>query len=493
MEKLDAFDVIIIGAGVAGAATARELSKYKLNVAVLEKNSDVSFGATKGTHAIVHCGFPGNDYTPLRNRGELKGNLMMGQLCSELDVEFTRTGKLLVAFTPNDLELLKNWEIKMKRNGVINAELITDKKRLNEMEPHLSNEIVGALYTPNTAVISPWGLVFGLIENAVDNGVKLFVETEVEKIFINDKDEFVIKTSRGGFKANYIVNAAGIYADEVAGSIGDESFKIFGSRHQRLIMDRKCKNMVRHVVRALNEKGGWGDFVTPTVHGNLMVGEKVELVEKKGSSETTKEGLESVIPKYLRLIPSLSPTNNIKPFSGFVPLAYPTGEYHIRPSLVNSKFINFVLGASGLTASPAMAEYVVQEILPYVGLKLENKEGFNPIRKDIPHFSDMDDEQKSKYISQDSRCGHVVCRCETVSEGEVVEAIKRGAKTRDGVKLRTRAGMGRCQGGFCGPRVLKILSRELGEPVEEITRKGGNSAELLCRTKELQRGGGEDK
>ncbi len=490
MEK-NIFDVIIIGAGVAGATAARELSKFKLKVAVLEKNIDVAFGATKGSHAIVHCGFPTSDFTPLKNRGELKGNLMMEQLCKELDVEFIRPGKLLIAFNDKELDLVKNWQLKLRRNGVINTRLITDRKTLNEMEPNLSDEVVGALHTPNTAITSPWALVFGLIENAIDNGVELFVDTKVTGISTNDKGKFSLETNKGTFESSYIINAAGINADDLANLIGDNNFELTNSRHQRLIIDKRCQGMVKHVIRGLNEKGALGDFVTPTVHGNLMAGEYVEIVSK-GNTETTREGLaEGVVPKYLKIFPSLSPANVIKPFAGAVPLADLSGEFHIGLSPANSKFINMVLGASGLTAAPAMAEFVVQELLPLAGAKLENKEEFNPIRKEIPRIDEMDNEERAKYISQDPRYGHIVCRCETVSEGEIVEAIRRGATTRDGIKLRTRAGMGRCQGGFCGPRVLKILERELNKPLTEITRRGGNSVETMFATKELRQDRGE--
>lgn len=491
------YDVIIIGAGIAGASVARELSKYELKVALLEKEADVCFGATKGTHSIVHCGIPGNRHTPLRNRGEIIGNLMMEQLCSELDVPFQRIGKMVVAFNEKELGELKKVEEKSRRNGVIDLETITDQARIKRMEPNISDDVIAVLYTKNTAVSSPWGLVIGLCENAVANGVELFVNTCVQKITVDKEQHFTVQTNKGCFKTNYVVNAAGIYADNVAGLIGDDSFIISGTRQQRMIMDKKCKGIVEHLVRYLDKGSPTGDFICPTVYDDLIVGSKVEETEYKGDVATTREGLEEwLVPHCLRLVPILGPSNCIKPFAGFIPKAMgenATGDYWIKPFPKHPRFINMVLGSSGFSASPAMAEYVALEILPYVGLKLREKKDFNPIRKDIPHINEISNKKIAELINKDPRYGRVICRCETVSEGEIVEAIKRGATTRDGIKFRTRAGMGRCQGGFCGPRVLKILSRELNKPLSEITRKGEGSIEAPYKTKDLLNGTKESR
>jgi glycerol-3-phosphate dehydrogenase len=480
-ETRKKYDVVIIGAGIAGVSAARELAKYELAVAVLEKEADIGFGATKGTHAIVHCGFP-TDGAPLKSRGELVGNLQMPQLCRELDVPFERIGKLLVAFNANEALALKEMQLGAVRNGVPGVEFITDRGRLKQMEPGLSDEVCAALYTPTTGITSPWGLVFGLMENAMANGVKLFREAAVEDIKIL-KDGFALKTSDGEISSSYIINAAGAYADQIAKLIGDDSFVITGSRQQRVVLDKKCNNLVRHLIRGINGIAA-GDFVGPTVYGDLLAGSMVEPVPEVTDVKTTRDGIEGwIIPRMQRLIPNLSVPDIIKPFAGFIPMAGP--EYHIKPAPLNPQFINLVLGGSGLTAAPAMAKYIVEEVLPSVGLVLKKKTDFNPIRKDIPHINDLSNEERAELIAENPLYGHIVCRCENVSEGEIVEAIRRGATTRDGVKFRTRAGMGRCQGGFCGPRVLKILSRELGIPVTEVTRKGKGSEEALYEIKEL--------
>jgi glycerol-3-phosphate dehydrogenase len=481
VEMRKRYDVVIIGAGIAGVAAARELAKYELSVAVLEKEADIGFGATKGTHAIVHCGFP-TDGAPLKSRGELLGNLQMQQLCRELDVPFQRIGKLLVAFNADEAAVLKAMQLGAMRNGVPDVELITDYGRLKQMEPGLSPEVCAALYTPTTGIISPWGLVFGLMENAMGNGVALFREAAVEDIQISE-DGFVLKTVGGEIRSSYVINAAGVYADKIARLIGDDSFTIMGSRQQRVVLDKKCNHLVRHLVRGINGTAA-GDFVGPTVYGDLLAGSMVEAVPEVTDVRTTREGIESwIIPRMQRLIPGLSVADIIKPFAGFIPITGP--EYHIKPAPRNPRFVNLVLGGSGLTAAPAMAKYMVEEVLPAVGLALKKKTDFNPIRKDIPHMNELGNEERAELIAENPLYGHIVCRCENVSEGEIVEAIRRGATTKDGVKFRTRAGMGRCQGGFCGPRVLKILSRELGIPETKVTRKGEGSEEVLYEIKEL--------
>lgn len=485
MEKNKQYDFIIIGAGIAGAAISRELSRYKLKVAMIEKEIEVCFGQTKGTHGIVHSGLPYyNIKAPLKDKLELKGNLMMPQLCKELDVPFHRIGKLLVAFNEQDLFFLKKIKLLGEKNGSPDIQLITDKQTIKDLEPNISDNIIAALYTPYTGIISPWGLVYGFIENALENGVELFLDTEVFSIRDEDDRKWLISTSKGIFESKYIINAAGIYCDKIANMINDYSFKIGGNRHQRLIFDKKTNGLLKHVVRGVKSNGLPGDFVSPTVYGDLMAGEKVEAPEQIGDVNVTREGLENwIIPQYRKLIPSLSPSMVIKPFAGFISSG--AIDYIVKPSEASRRLINVVLGGSGFTSSPAVAEYVVKEILPEIGVPLMEKEKFNPFRSDIPHIIDLSDDEINGLLAKDTRFGHVICRCETVTEGEIVEAIKRGARTRDGVKFRTRSGMGRCQGGFCSLRVLKILSEELGIPMEEVTRKGKDSGEALYKTKEL--------
>ncbi len=477
--KLKSFDVIVIGAGVAGAAVAREMTKYALSVAVLEKNAEVACEVTKGTHAIVHAGLSVNPLTPLKNRGELMGAAMMGQLCADLDVKYQRIGKLLVAFDETQVAQLKALMQSAKRLGLMDIELIEDRSRLLEMEPNLNPDVIAALHTPNTGIVSPWGLVYGLLENAQDNGASVFVECAVTGIrWDAEAQRFLLDTRQGPFSAKYVVNAAGPFSDKVAAMVGDTSFQISLTRQEKVIFDKNYQGAVRHVVRMLNNMGAPGDFICPTVYGDLMAGVEVKPTDDFDACHTTQPGIEEhVLRSSARLIPTIPASAVIRPFSGVLNQCAGTGEFVIRSAPQLPRFLNFVLGGSGLTACYAMAQYLSLEVFPTVAdaADLKTRGDFNPCRKDMPHVHDLEPEELAELIARDPRYGHVICRCETVTEGEIVEAIRRGARSVDGVKFRTRAGMGRCQGGFCGPRVIAILSRELQIPPEAVTKKGPGS------------------
>ncbi len=469
------FDVVIIGGGIAGAVAARALSRYALNLALVEKCADVCFGATKATHAIVHCGLPGG--AALKDRAELEGNQLMPEICRQLDVPFRRIGKLLVAFDEAEIQALEQIREKAVHHGVPDMELIHDPARLRQMEPNLSSEVRAALFTPTTGVVSPWGLVFGLVENAVANGCRLMLETEVSGIEIAGDGRFVLRTNRGVVHACWVINAAGLYADKVARMIGDDSFTLKLLKQERMILDKQSAWSVRHLVRGLSNGNPTGDFVGPTVDGNVMVGCLVEAVSTPERAETTEAGIKGyVIPHYQRLIEGLSSGLGIRPFAGTIPLAGP--EYHICSAPGVPHFVHFVLGASGLTGSVAMGRHLVNTVLPEAGFEGQPKPDFDPLRKDIPHFAEMDDAQRAAAIAADPAWGRIVCRCEMVSEGEIKEALGRGAVTRDGIKFRTRAGMGRCQSNFCGHKVLSIMSRQMQVAPASLTRKGGASYEL---------------
>jgi glycerol-3-phosphate dehydrogenase len=452
------------------------LSKYKLTTVLIEKEADVSFGATKGSHAIAHCGIPGNG-TPLKNKGELNGNLMMEELCSELDVPFRRIGKLLVAFDDTEVKTLQRIKQDAQKNGVPGIELIDNVDRIRTMEPNISEEVVAAMYTPTTGIANPWSLVFGLIENAVQNGVQLLLNTQVKAISMSGEGKLRLQGSAGYIEASYVVNAGGAYADKIARMVGDESFTIAGSRQQRIILDKICGGSVNHLVRELSGDNPTGNFVLPTIDGNLMVGCKVEPGDDVEDARTTEEGLKDwVIPRYQKLIPTIPPSLSIRPFAAFIPLAGP--DYWIQTAPEADSFLNFVLGGSGFTAAPAMGKYVVETCLANMGLKLDAKDDFIPNRKEIPRFAELDDNERRKLVQQNHSFGKIICRCETVSEGEILESISRGARTRDGIKFRTRAGMGRCQGNFCAHKVLNIMSETLKDNAMGMTKKGEGSREV---------------
>ena len=475
VEKNLSFDVVIIGAGIAGAVAARALSRYALRIGIIEKCADVCFGATKASHAIVHCGLPGG--AALKDRAELEGSRMMPEICSQLDVPYRRIGKLLVAFNEAEIDALEQIREKAARHGVPDLELINDPVRLREMEPNLSPAVCAALFTPTTAVTSPWNLVIGLIENAVANGCRLMLQTEVRGIQFCDDGRFALQTSRGEILSSWVINAAGLYADKVARMIGDDSYTLKFLKQERMILDKQGARSVRHLVRSLSNGNPTGDFIGPTVDGNVMAGCLVEPVETPERAETSDEGIcGHVIPQYRRLIEGLKPELCIRPFAGTIPLA--GLEYHICSAPGARRFVNFVLGASGLTGSVAMGRHLVETVLPQAGFDSKLRTDFDPLRKDIPHFAQMTDAQRDTAIATDPSWGRVVCRCEMVTEGEIKEALRRGATTRDGVKFRTRAGMGRCQSNFCGHKVISIMSREMQTPPSSLTRKGGASYEL---------------
>lgn len=476
MNREKTYDVAVIGAGIAGACVARELSKYKLSTIIIDKEADVCFGATKGSHAIAHCGIPGQG-TPLKTQGELNGNLMMEKLCSELDVPFKRIGKLLVAFNEKEIKTLQQIKQDTQKNGVAGVEFIDNVDRIRTMEPNISEKVVAAMYTPTTGIANPWSLVFGLIENAVQNGVQLLVNTEIKAIHIENDNTIRLQTNNGDINAAYVVNASGIHADKVAQMVGDESFKVSGSRQQRIILDNSCGSSVNHLVRELSGESPTGNFVLPTIDGNLMVGCKVEPSDDVEDTCTTEEGIKNwVIPRYQKLIPGIPSNLSIRPFSAFIPMAGP--EYHIKTAPKAESFLNFVLGGSGFTSAPAMGKHVVENCLEKMGLKLALKDDFVPDRKEIPRFTDLEDDQRRKLVQQNPSFGHIVCRCETVSEGEILESISRGARTRDGIKFRTRAGMGRCQGNFCSHKVFNIMSQTIHDNTLGVTKKGEGSKEV---------------
>jgi glycerol-3-phosphate dehydrogenase len=303
------------------------------------------------------------------------------------------------------------------------------------------------------------------------------VNAEVKAISVGSDGILSLKTSRGDIEASFVINAGGVYADKIARMVGDESFTITGSRQQRIILDKICGGSVNHLVRELSGESPTGNFVLPTIDGNLMVGCKVEQSDDVEDTSTTEEGLKDwVIPRYQKLIPDIPPSLSIRPFAAFIPMAGP--EYCIQPAPETDSFLNFVLGGSGFTAAPAMGKYVVETCLEKMGLKLECKDNFIATRKEIPRFIELDDNERRKLVQQDPSFGHIICRCESVSEGEILESITRGARTRDGIKFRTRAGMGRCQGNFCAHKVFNIMSETLKDNAMGVTKKGEGSREV---------------
>jgi len=474
-------DIVIIGAGIMGTAIARRLAKYKLKIVVVEKESDVSFGSSKASTAHVHTGYtekPGTLHAKLM----AKGHDMMEKLCKDLDVPFRIVGELDLALEEEGhkgIKRLKDLERQGEINGVRKISILGKEETL-KLEPNLKDCIQGALYLPETGVVSPYELVIALMENAIDNGVELLLNAPVVDITRNeDNDSWTVRTPTENINCQFIINSSGIFADQISAMAGAEDYEIKPGRGEEYVFDTDSpiSQMYKHIIV------GGGGFVFPTTHDNFIMG-TVVVETNKNDFNTTPNGFDTIYKNVSKFI-KFNKRDIITSFAGLRAFNNKTKDYIICPSEKVPNFIQVSIGTPGIVASPAVAERVEEILLNHYHLDAQEKEEFNPYRKAITVFRELSQEEKEQLIKKDERYGHIVCRCETITEGEIVEAIKRGARTLDGIKYRTRAGMGRCQGGFCTPRVLNIMARELHVPVTELTKKGKNSTLLPLKTKQL--------
>ncbi|MCR1898948.1 NAD(P)/FAD-dependent oxidoreductase [Irregularibacter muris] len=474
------YDIVIIGAGIIGTFIARELSRYKLNIALIDKENDVANGTTKANSAIVHAGFDAKPGSKMA-RFNVEGNAMFDKICNDLDVEFNRIGSLVIGFSEEEMKELQKLYQRGLENHVPDMEII-DKKRVKELEPNISDNVVGALYAATGGIVGPWEMAIALAENAIENGVELLLNHEVKDIQKTQKG-YELLTSEGPMQAKCIINCAGVYADHINNMIAKPTFKINPRRGQYFVLDRDARNIVNTVVFQCPTKLGKGILVTPTVHGNILVGPDAEDLDDRENLSTTADRLE-YIKEIAKLTMEKIPYHmTITTFAGL--RAEPsTGDFIIEESKDAKGFINVAgIKSPGLTSSPAIAQYVVGLVGKILG-NLEEKAEFNPTRRKLIRFDQLSQEEKEETIKRDSRFGRIICRCEHITEGEIVDIIKRkaGATTVDGVKRRARPGTGRCQGGFCGPRVVEILARELGKDMAEILKDGRNSNVLTEKT-----------
>ena len=475
------YDVTVIGAGVVGSLIARALSRYELKLCLVDKDSDVSMGASKANSGIVHAGYAAKPGT-LKALLNVKGNEMMDTVASELGVPFKRIGSLVVGFGDDDLPALEKLLNDGKANGVPGLKVL-DRTEIAAIEPNLSEKASHALYAPTAGIICPYELTIAAAENAVSNGAEIRLGspvTSIEKI----EDGFSVTAGGSTFETKYIINAAGVYSDAIAAMAGDKSIDVFPRKGEYMLLDKSQGGMVNHVIFQTPTKYGKGILVTPTVDGNLLVGPTATDEDDKDDTSTTSEGLSVVSSKGLKSVPGLNLREVINSFAGLRSVPS-NGDFTVAQSKSVEGLINVAgIESPGLSASPAIAEYTVG-VLKEAGAELTPKKSFNPIRKPIPRFSEMTDEEKAAKIKENPLYGRIICRCESVTEGEIVDAIHRpvGAHNLDAIKRRTRQGMGRCQGGFCIPRVMSILSRELGISEEEITKCGGDSKMIVGRTK----------
>lgn len=479
-------EVLIIGGGVLGAAVARELSRYEAEVTLVEKEADFGWGSTKANMSIVCQGGDALEFRPEYHRSKLAWDSMplMEPLCHELDVPFRRVGELILIRNNEEVAKYRKLKSRAEKVGITNHEFIA-QDTLRQMEPNVNKEAIGALYDPNIAIVDPVRLTIALVENAMQNGVKVLRETEVLDISPG-VNHFEVETSQGLIKCHFIVNAAGTHVDKIAGLVNADDFVLYPIRGYVGILDKNLGGMIDHEIHTRPEAPGQMNIITPSVHGNLFFGTIMQPAQR-GDHSTTRRIAEIALRNAQRIVPDISDRDIINSFAGFLMFRNWEVGWHecvVRASQRVPRFINICIGYPGVSTAPATAKEVVK-LLQQEGLNLEENPNFNPHQQALPTFSQLSEKQQKELIAKDPRYGHIVCRCETVTEGEIIEAISRGATTLDGVKFRTRAGMGRCQSGFCTPRVLKILARELGIPEEKVTKKGRESQLLLFRAKEL--------
>lgn len=475
-------DVIIIGGGVVGCSVARELSRFDADILLLERGNDVSVGTSKANSGIVHGGYDAKPGT-LKAKFNVAGNAMFDALARELDFPFKRNGSMVLCFDKADIGKLLELKEQGVKNGVQGLYIVEGYEAVKAMEPYVSENVVAALVVPNGGIVSPYEMTIAYAENAATNGVEFRFGSEVTAI---DKiDGGLQVTCADGFtaQAKYVVNAAGVYADVINNMISPDKMHITARKGDYELLDKTCGYMASHTLFQMPTKMGKGVLVTPTCHGNILVGPTATDVTDKDDVATTPEELASAFDRALLTMPSLNRRNIITQFSG-LRAHLDTDDFVIGESAAVKGLYNVAgIESPGLSSAPAIAVHVAEEIADK--LSLGKKANFVAERKGIPHFATLSDEERQKLVAENPLYGRIVCRCETVTEGEIVEAIRRkpGAVDMDGVKRRTRQGMGRCQAGFCTPRVMEILSRELGVPMTEVTKRGGNSQFVIGRTK----------
>lgn len=475
------YDVVIIGAGVSGSASARELSRYKVNACVIEKTEDVCSGTSKANSGIVHAGFDAPEGS-LMAKLNVEGNLMMEELSKELDFPFKKNGSLVICLSEEDMPKLKELYDRGIRNGVKELKIL-NKEEVLELEPNITDDVYAALYAPTGGIVCPFGLNIALAENANTNGIEFRFNTEAQDIEKIDGG-FIIKTNQGDIKTKYIVNAAGVYADKFHNMVSQNKINITARKGEYCLLDKTAGNHVSRTIFALPGKMGKGVLVSPTAHGNLIVGPTSTDIDDKEGVNTTREGLDTVIGKSSMNVKNIPMRQVITSFSGI--RAHEDNHEFIIKELEDAKgFIDCAgIESPGLTSSPAIGK-MVADILKEK-LNLEENPNFVGTRKGILDPNTLSLEERNQLIKEQPAYGNIICRCEMITEGEIIDAIRRplGAKSLDGVKRRTRAGMGRCQAGFCSPKTMEILERELSISMFDITKAGGESNMVLGLVKD---------
>lgn len=476
-------DIVVIGAGAVGTAVARELSKYHVRVIVVDKRDDVGGDASKSNSSIICCGAdcpPGT----LESQLCLSERAMIEDLVKELDVPFKVCGALMPAVTKQQLDILPHIYDDAYANHVYDVEYVSPQQIL-DMEPEVNPDVLGGLYIPRDAVIDPFLLVVAQAENAAENGVEFLLNAEVMDIVTEGGRVVSVETTRGSIKTSYVINAAGLFCDEVAKMAGEgEGFVVKPRKGQFFILDKNTPVKTSRIIYPIPTPETRGKLLLQTIHGNMLLGPTAEDLEDKEDHSVTAEELEGVERDCKKLVPRIRVQDTITQYCGLRPNRIPAG-FHIGFGQHTEGYFGITgVRSTGVSTSIGIAKYVVK-MFQDAGVKLERNFAFQGRRKGIEKFSEASDERRAQLIAENPLYGRVVCRCETVTEAEIVEAIRRpvGARTVDAVKRRVRAGTGRCQGGFCGPKVIEILAREWHMPVTEVEKnlKGSNMLTGMVR------------
>lgn len=470
------WDVTIIGGGVTGCAIARELAKYELEVCLLEREEDVCSGTSKANSAIVHAGYdaePGS----FKAKMNLEGSRMMERLSKELDFDFKRNGSLVLCFSKEQLPALEELCARGIENGVPGIRIL-DREQVRALEPHVSAQVKAALYAPTGGIVCPFGLTVALAENAADNGVEFRLNTEAREVR-KAEGGFEINTDKGTVSTRFVVNAAGVYADIFHNMVSGNKIHITARKGDYCLLDKEAETHVSHTIFQLPGKFGKGVLVTPTVHGNLLLGPTAVDQEDKEATRTTAEELEQIMEKSALSVDGIPYRQVITSFSGL--RAHEDGDDFILGEADGAEGFFDAAGieSPGLSSAPAIGKYLAEALAKKAGA--EKKKVFQSRRKGIVRLSALSHEERAQLIKHNPAYGSIVCRCEEISEGEILDAIHRtlGASSMDGIKRRVRAGMGRCQAGFCTPRTMEILARETGKTVEEICKNRKGSQLLM--------------
>ncbi len=476
------YDAVIIGGGAVGCAVARYLSCYRLSICLVERGEDVCVGTSKANSAICHAGFDA-PVGSAKARFNVEGSRMMEGLSQELDFPYRRCGSLVLCFDEAELPHLRELLERGVQNGVEGLEIL-DRAALRALEPAVSDKAVAALWAPTGAVLCPFGMTIALAENAAANGCAFRFDTEVARIERRD-GFFRLHTGGDCIDTRVVISAAGVYGDALHNQLCADKLTIVPRRGEYCLLDRTCGQLVQHTIFQLPSAMGKGVLVTPTVHGNMLVGPTAVDQPDKDRTATTAEGLRSVAETAAKSVENLPMRDVITSFAGLrAHLSGPEDDFIVGES-TDGFFEAVGIESPGLSSAPAIGRYLAE--LAAAKLYAAEKEDFIAQRRDMPHPREMDFASRQDLIARDPAYGQVICRCEGVTEGEIRDAIRRvpGARSLDGVKRRVRAGMGRCQGGFCGPKVMELLSRELHVPITALTKGGGESRLLAGRTKEV--------